>query len=245
MSAPEPSDPTDVGELTLIGYWLGPNARDWPDVRNSVDPSWDTGERQTIIAHLRKGTLLRYFLGLSMCRFCSVANGASERTDGTYYWPDGLAHYLEKHDVRLPQRFVDHVLRGREVRPQVRRRDYKDASLYVTWWKGQTWQEHGSSSNDDAMTLLEILRQEYAIARYVGVAEQIATGVAERVARSEELLWLAVEEAQREHEARYGPQAAPIQQGGPTTVISMDMTTGRRQRSTLASMKRSARERKS
>ena len=246
MSSPEPRVSAEPADLTLIGYWLGPSALGWPDVRDCVDPSWDKRERQTVIAHLRKGTRFRAFLGLSMCRFCSVANGASEQTDGTYYWPEGLAHYLEKHGVRLPQRFVGHVLRGRGVRPQVRRRDCgADTALSETWWKGQTWQNgtDSSSKNDQPMTFLEILRQSYAIARYVGYAVDIDTGVAERVGRSGELLWQAVKEAQREHEARYGPPAPPIPHADPKTAIRIDMTTGRRERSRRAS--RSATNRKS
>src|SRR4029077_10736498 len=131
----------------------------------------------------------------------------------------------------LPQRFVGHVLRGREVRPQVRPRDCgADTPLYTTWGRGQTWQDDKARSlqNDQALRFLEILRQTYAIAKYM--AGHLEPGVAERMDRSEQLLWQAVEEAQREHEARYGPQAAPIQEAGRLEVISFDVTTGRRQR---------------
>lgn len=227
VSDEKPMVPAEPGELTLIGYWLGPNALDWPDVRDSVDPTWDGGERQTVIAHLRRGTRFRFFLGLSICRFCCVPNGSSEQTDGTYYWPEGLTHYLEKHDVRPPQRFVGHVLRGSEVRPQVRRRDFKEASLYQTWWKGQTWQED-SSSKDDHDRLLEGLRQQFAWAKYIGYAEEIEAGVTERVANSRELLVQAIKEAQREHEARYGPQAPPLPRVDPEAAIRIDIRTGRR-----------------
>jgi len=44
--------------------------------------------------------------------------GRGELTDGVYMWPEGLAHYLEKHNVRLPQEFVDHVLKSIELRGQ-------------------------------------------------------------------------------------------------------------------------------
>jgi len=44
--------------------------------------------------------------------------GRGELTDGVYVWPEGLAHYLEKHNVRLPQEFVDHVLKSIELRGQ-------------------------------------------------------------------------------------------------------------------------------
>lgn len=41
-----------------------------------------------------------------------VVMGSRELTDGVYVWPEGLVHYIEKHNVRLPRQFVEHVLRG-------------------------------------------------------------------------------------------------------------------------------------
>jgi hypothetical protein len=41
--------------------------------------------------------------GWSSCRFCGAANGSVELTDGEHFvWPEGLAHYVSDHDVRLP-----------------------------------------------------------------------------------------------------------------------------------------------
>ena len=36
--------------------------------------------------------------------------GASEFTDGTWAWPEGLAHFVENYDVQLPDEFVRHAL---------------------------------------------------------------------------------------------------------------------------------------
>jgi hypothetical protein len=52
--------------------------------------------------------------GLSPCRLCGQLNGSAEYTDGTYVWPEGLAHYVMEHDVRLPDEFVSHVRRSHE-----------------------------------------------------------------------------------------------------------------------------------
>ena len=46
-----------------------------------------------------------------------------EYTDGTYVWPEGLAHYILDHAVRLPDQLVRHAqerldgLESREVSP--------------------------------------------------------------------------------------------------------------------------------
>jgi hypothetical protein len=44
----------------------------------------------------------RTYMGYSQCRFCGIQNGSGEFTDGLLIWPEGLAHYVEKHHVRLP-----------------------------------------------------------------------------------------------------------------------------------------------
>ncbi|TCO40938.1 hypothetical protein EV646_11629 [Kribbella antiqua] len=69
---------------------------------------WD--ERELVTDYLPSGFLFRAFGGVSMCRFCGCANRALELTDGTWYWPDGLAHYVGEHAVRLPAEFVAHVV---------------------------------------------------------------------------------------------------------------------------------------
>ena len=35
--------------------------------------------------------------------------GCTELTDGVWVWPVGLAHYVEHHDVRLPDEFAAHA----------------------------------------------------------------------------------------------------------------------------------------
>lgn len=69
--------------------------------------------------------------------------GRSHLTDGVYVWPEGLAHYVELHNVHLPQEFVDHVLEnplpeppeGTYVHPYMALADRK---LWEDgWWRGQ------------------------------------------------------------------------------------------------------------
>ncbi len=39
--------------------------------------------------------------------------GCSDLSDGVWMWPRGLAHYVEKHNVKLPDAFV-HTMRAHE-----------------------------------------------------------------------------------------------------------------------------------
>ncbi|MEV6283404.1 hypothetical protein [Kribbella sp. NPDC051770] len=116
--------------LRLIGYWQGPMAQDWPDVHDFVDPDWDAEEREAVGEYLATGVVFRGFGGVSTCRFCGEPNGALELTDGQWYWPDGLQHYVTEHDVRLPNAFVSYVL-ARMDELEVVERD-------VDWWRSQS-----------------------------------------------------------------------------------------------------------
>lgn len=103
-------DPRRVQPLVLIGYWAADHDPDWPDPRRFVDAAWDRDERAMVVAHLQTGIAAPWtFTGYSTCRFCGAMNGSGEMTDGTFLWPEGLAHYLDVHDVRLPGVFVLHV----------------------------------------------------------------------------------------------------------------------------------------
>jgi hypothetical protein len=67
-------------------------------------------------------------MGYSPCRLCdNVTNGNLDLTDGSYLWPQGLAHYVRDHHVRLPAEFVAHV----------RLRDELSDGVQVdeSWWR--------------------------------------------------------------------------------------------------------------
>ncbi len=96
--------------LRLIGYWLSESDETpWPDPKDSVDPTWSRAQREIVADYLVRGRTLEQYRGLSPCRFCGEHLGSKELTDRTYCWPEGLAHYLTEHAVRLPDEFVAHV----------------------------------------------------------------------------------------------------------------------------------------
>ncbi|WP_212823110.1 hypothetical protein [Catellatospora sp. TT07R-123] len=80
-------------------------------------------------------------MGVSLCRLCGCGNGSAEQTDGEFIWPEGLAHYVEDHRVRLPDEFIERAERGpvadfdldgfcRGLRPD------GDVSVDLDWWEG-------------------------------------------------------------------------------------------------------------
>lgn len=106
--------PTDQSEpFILIGYWAeqGKPDSNHPDPHDLVDPDQPREERFAVVDHLTRGLVARAYMGRSRCRICGdPKNGNLELTDGTFLWPEGLAHYVRDHDVRLPTAFVEHIL---------------------------------------------------------------------------------------------------------------------------------------
>ncbi len=121
-----PMDTSSPQPLKVIGYWADETHPDYPDPRDLVDESWRAAERAEVVSYLEHQRVARAFMGVSLCRMCGRRNGSLELTDGTYVWPDGLAHYVRDHGVRLPQPFVDHVVdrTGRSV----------DQEVSAVWW---------------------------------------------------------------------------------------------------------------
>jgi len=108
--------------LLGVGYWYSPpwlriprNDR-FPDPTLLVDPAWRTQERQQIVAYLETGWEYMDWRGLSYCRFhCGIDEakmGSHCITDGEWVWPEGLAHYVAYHHVRLPDEFIASMQRG-------------------------------------------------------------------------------------------------------------------------------------
>ncbi|MDD9940869.1 MAG: hypothetical protein OXU20_07535 [Myxococcales bacterium] len=131
---PGDSEPDlDTQSLRLIGYWRSDDEPEWPDPKDFVDQEWDERERDIVVSHLQDGRAVWAQCGLSPCRFCGKPNGSAELSDGVYIWPEGLAHYLVEHGVRLPQEFVDHVNAQCDALEQTR--------VDSTWWRRVTPRE--------------------------------------------------------------------------------------------------------
>jgi hypothetical protein len=78
-----------------------------------VAPDWEPERRPRIVSYLRSGVFAGGERGDSYCRFSCGARpeelGAGEFSDGVWVWPQGLAHYVEAHLIRLPEEFIAHL----------------------------------------------------------------------------------------------------------------------------------------
>lgn len=97
-------------DVQAIGYWIDADAPELPDPANHIDTSWDADERRAVANYLTGGKPVSTGAGCSLCRICRIPNGFEDFTDGVYQWPEGLAHYVLDHSVRLSDDFVRHAL---------------------------------------------------------------------------------------------------------------------------------------
>jgi len=144
------------GPLKRAGYWR-PNDDwdDWrteselPDPRWLVRRGWRRRERSKVLAYLRAGRIYAVYAGYSYCRFwlCWTRPpqmGSCDLTDGEWVWPQGLAHYVERHWVCLPDEFIE-AMQSNDWRPPAEDafpvldpgESSYDLSFWVSWAKRQ------------------------------------------------------------------------------------------------------------
>lgn len=116
----------------VIGFWQSERQLEYPHPKDFQDPNWDESERQLVIEHLKTSRSVQAYRGFSFCRFdCDIGNGSMDLSDGTYLFPEGLVHYLEEHQVRLPNEFIEHVKNYKSITEEDFPQDYK---LDYAWW---------------------------------------------------------------------------------------------------------------
>jgi len=109
--ASHPDDPPEAQGLRAIGYWRSERQDGLPRPQDFVDPAWDPRLRALASLYLRNASAAVSWRGSSSCRFsCKERNGSRCMSDGVFIWPEGLVHYVDRHSVRLPDEFMDHVV---------------------------------------------------------------------------------------------------------------------------------------
>jgi hypothetical protein len=122
--------------LQAIGFWRGPDDRSLVHPKCLVDANWQSENRGNIVQYLRSASPSCAYLGYSWCRFeCGIADhelGDSDLTDDVWCWPSGLAHYVEQHQIKLPDEFVAHAESADWQPPHV---DEPDVNYDLTFWR--------------------------------------------------------------------------------------------------------------
>jgi len=102
--------------LILIGYWVNKSKYMFEESKKYADPTklqdksfWESRDKAGVIAYLESGSKVNQYKGMSSCRICQQGVGSSERSDGTYAWPDRMEHYIKEHDLKIPEEFYEHI----------------------------------------------------------------------------------------------------------------------------------------
>jgi len=91
--------------LKIVGYW-----GNWGDDTKMPKPNSATYDVQTIADKLKNADYIRGYRGVTVCRICRERLGAGELTNYEYVFPDSLYHYVEKHEVALPDFLINSLM---------------------------------------------------------------------------------------------------------------------------------------
>lgn len=136
-------------KLQGIGFWRDETPAEFPEPQALGTIVYPRKGR--LLGYLMAGKPIRMYMGFSFCRFkCGVSDpelGCRDFTDGRWAWPEGLAHYVECHDIKLPDEFLRHVASNKYVIPnniicsdsQVMEYSFK---YWTEWSKANSTQAH-------------------------------------------------------------------------------------------------------
>lgn len=98
--------------LKPVGFWWTGTDSLLPHPNDMIDRAWNAKERRAVLKYLRTGRVKMRYMGYAHCR-CGCVDpvpGSADMTDDVWVWPEGLAHYVEEHGVRLPAAFVAYIM---------------------------------------------------------------------------------------------------------------------------------------
>ena len=123
-------------ELKMLGFWRSKNEPLLPDPAKFIDDLWDKKERLIVSRYLKSAQILSASPGSSWCRFrCKRKHvGSVTYTDGKYVWPEGLAHYVDVHFIRLPDEFIEHAIHNEKLYVDP---PYDEIIFNKDWWINQ------------------------------------------------------------------------------------------------------------
>lgn len=84
----------------------------WPAFSELVDPSWVPGDKALLVDYLRAAPIVAASpMKPTSCHLCGESRGRPGNycSDGVWLWPWDLAHFVAKHDVRLPDEMARHI----------------------------------------------------------------------------------------------------------------------------------------
>jgi hypothetical protein len=101
------------------GFWWSPahDYDEFPTLESATDASWRPHDKELLVAYLEQSPILLASMSQTTCLLCpNDVSAASYQFDGKWFWPRSLSHYVGRHSIVLPDRFVQHI-RGHGCTP--------------------------------------------------------------------------------------------------------------------------------
>ena len=92
------------------GFWWSEYESAFPKPIEHPVPEADKEEFLTALVKKEKIAHVTYYKGYSHCRICECRNGTTEFRSGSWIWPEGYEHYIEKHNVHPSAEFKQFIL---------------------------------------------------------------------------------------------------------------------------------------
>lgn len=101
-------------EEKLTGIWREENPLNlWaPELATARGHRLGPADKAKVLNYLRTDRMIAAETGVERCLLCKsfYAGSGSLLSDGEWAWPDTLSHYVEVHDVKLEESFLNTIL---------------------------------------------------------------------------------------------------------------------------------------
>lgn len=103
------------------GFWRSSahDHDDLPPLQAATDVAWNPKDKELLILYLLHSPTVLSSMSASPCLLCTDDIPIlCYHSDGQWFWPDSLAHYVRCHNVALPDRFAQAIRERDYVPPQ-------------------------------------------------------------------------------------------------------------------------------
>ena len=160
--------------LTIVGYW-----GTWGNDTKLPKPNSANYNVSLVADKLKNSDYLRGYRGVSTCRICRERVGAGELTNYEYVFPSGLQHYVEEHEIELPNFLVESLMKEHTPSPELKSIKLAndnnlppnvinqlavmiDTPISNEW---SAWLERTGLTNEEALEQYDLTPKEKAITR--------------------------------------------------------------------------------
>jgi hypothetical protein len=91
-----------------------------PDIGSFIDKTWCPKDKSLIMNYLKTSPNVVASSAMpTVCLLCGEMLGdpGSFFSDGFWLWPERLVHYIEKHDLRIPDEMVRYIQEAKYIPP--------------------------------------------------------------------------------------------------------------------------------